>query len=312
LTTQTISVSTSFSDSNPASIRIEEVRRVQGEIHVLSRVFQAAGTYIEIAGTWQATDTVTITAPNLPIRYFQVGGSVPSDGTVGKVESISAFHRERVGGSSELLFSRVDGALSEWRSKIEDRIIERADELYGDSYGKDSKGFWNHWWNARPMNGVEFSLREADSGIGTVQVSTLTTNVQVAGVDEADLYETDGEYLYTISGNEVVVIRVATADSAANVVSRVQLEDTPIAMFLQGDRLTIISSRSTYRRWSPLWMFPIRQCLHLFRKRLSTGCISPREPLGIRSIWSSPTTLPRMCLGSVSFGTPARFCLTQN
>ncbi len=96
------------------------------------------------------------------------------------------------------------------------------------------------------MLGLEFSVIAADTGTTRLQVSTLTTNVQVAGVDEADLYETDGEYLYTISGNEVVVIRVATAESEAEVVSRVQLEDTPLAMFLQGDRLTVISSRNSY------------------------------------------------------------------
>ena len=152
LTTQTITVSAAVKDSNSAYIRIEEVRQVQGEIHVLSRLNNAAAStgtnhLLGAQNLSQVSDSVTVTAPSLPIRYFQVGGSAPSDGTVTKVESVSAFHRQLAGRSSEVLFSRVDAALSDWRDTIEARIIERADELYGDSYGKTSQG-WNHWWSA--------------------------------------------------------------------------------------------------------------------------------------------------------------------
>ncbi len=264
LTAQTITVSATIEDSSSAYIRIEEVRQVQGEIHVLSRLYQtpySGDAWLNFGirsyasqGIYHVMDSVTINAPNLPIRYFQVGGTVPSGGEVTKVESMSSFHRQLNGRSSELLFGRVDAALSQWRDTIEARIIERADELYGDSYGKASPGYWHHWWNVRPMPGAEFQLFATANDTATVRVSTLTTNVQVAGVDEADLYETDGEYLYTISRKEVVVVRAATAESEAKVVSRLQLEDTPLAMFLQGNRLTVISNRDTYTPYgSSVW-----------------------------------------------------------
>lgn len=40
------------------------------------------------------------------------------------------------------------------------------------------------------------------------------TNVQVEGVDEGDIVKTDGEYIYAVNGNGVVIYRAAGAESA--------------------------------------------------------------------------------------------------
>ena len=241
---QTISVSPTVAGSGgDGFIRIEEVRQVGGEIHLLSRVHQ---NQYSAAGTTEVQDSVTVMAPSLPVRYFQVGGAGLANGdpSVTQVESISGFHKQVAGQSSQILFSRVDSNLMEWRNNIETEIIERADQAYKDQFGTTAS---NYWWNVRPMVGMNFSVFAADSaqaGVMSLQVSN--TNVQVQGVDEADIVETDGQFLYTISQNEIVVIRAATATAEAAVVSRMQLTDTPVAMFLQGSRLTVISSRNTY------------------------------------------------------------------
>ncbi|HEV8605386.1 MAG TPA: beta-propeller domain-containing protein [Tepidisphaeraceae bacterium] len=67
------------------------------------------------------------------------------------------------------------------------------------------------------------------------------TNTQVAGVDEADLVETDGQYIYAISGGKLVIISALPADQT-NVVSRTQLEGNVNGMYLSGDRLVVLSS----------------------------------------------------------------------
>ncbi len=243
---QNISVSASVLNSGQGGfIRIEEVRQVGDEIYVLSRVHQDQYGYGS-ATTTDVQDNVSVTAPSLPVRYFQVGGAGLANGdpSVTQVESISGFHKQIAGQSSQILFSRVDSNLMEWRDRIETQIIERADQAYHDQFGTTAI---NYWWNVRPLPGRTFSLFAADSAQGivtTLQVSN--TNVQVQGVDEADIVETDGQFLYTISQNEIVIIRAATATAEAAVVSRMQLTDTPVAMFLQGSRLTVISSRYTY------------------------------------------------------------------
>jgi hypothetical protein len=65
------------------------------------------------------------------------------------------------------------------------------------------------------------------------------TNVQVAGVDEADLTENDGDFLYVLSGGELVITR-ANGESLA-VVSETDFEGQPVGMYLAGNRLTVVS-----------------------------------------------------------------------
>ncbi len=68
------------------------------------------------------------------------------------------------------------------------------------------------------------------------------TNVQERGVDEADMVKTDGKYVYTVSGRELVIARSWPA-SSARVVARYELpaQVTPQQLFLSGDRLVVLS-----------------------------------------------------------------------
>lgn len=71
--------------------------------------------------------------------------------------------------------------------------------------------------------------------------SFSNTNVQVAGVDEADLIETDGEFLYVLSGKELMIVRAGIGEEL-ELVSRVEISGRPVGMYLDGDRLAIVSS----------------------------------------------------------------------
>jgi uncharacterized secreted protein with C-terminal beta-propeller domain len=68
------------------------------------------------------------------------------------------------------------------------------------------------------------------------------TNTQVAGVDEADLVETDGEFLYSIAGKDVVITNAATL----RVVARRAFTGQAVGLYLIGDRLTVISQQSEW------------------------------------------------------------------
>src|SRR4030042_686947 len=41
-----------------------------------------------------------------------------------------------------------------------------------------------------------------------------TTNIQVAGVDEADIVKTDGEYIYLASGNKTIIVQAYPPEQA--------------------------------------------------------------------------------------------------
>lgn len=70
------------------------------------------------------------------------------------------------------------------------------------------------------------------------------TNVQVQGVDEADIVKTDGNYIYTISNNKLVIAR-AFPEERAEILSQLEIKDlSPTEMFIEGDRLLVFGSSS--------------------------------------------------------------------
>jgi len=69
-----------------------------------------------------------------------------------------------------------------------------------------------------------------------------TTNIQVAGVDEADIVKTDGEYIYLVSDNEVFIMKAHPPDEA-EVLSKITFNDTyPGEIFINNDRLAVFGS----------------------------------------------------------------------
>ncbi len=75
---------------------------------------------------------------------------------------------------------------------------------------------------------------------GTTYYST--TNIQVAGVDEADIVKSDGNYLYVISGNIVYIVKAYPPDDG-KVVAKIVLERVcSPQLYINGDRLVVIGS----------------------------------------------------------------------
>jgi len=70
-----------------------------------------------------------------------------------------------------------------------------------------------------------------------------TTNIQVAGVDEADIVKTDGEYLYVFSGGNIYILR-AYPPEQAEVLSKIALGETYAAeIYVNGDKLAVLGNR---------------------------------------------------------------------
>jgi inhibitor of cysteine peptidase len=71
------------------------------------------------------------------------------------------------------------------------------------------------------------------------------TNIQVAGVDEADIVKTDGEYIYLVSGNKTIIVK-AYPPEQAQVLSEIELQGTVIGIFINGDRLVVFEDEIPY------------------------------------------------------------------
>ncbi|MCA9379468.1 beta-propeller domain-containing protein, partial [Candidatus Dojkabacteria bacterium] len=99
-------------------------------------------------------------------------------------------------------------------------------------------------------DGIDLAVPEAardsvTTGAGSAEYST--TNVQVAGVDEADIIKTDGAYIYVATNNAVFIID-AEDPSLENYLAKIDIEDDATArgLFVQGDNLVIFADSYGY------------------------------------------------------------------
>ncbi len=72
-----------------------------------------------------------------------------------------------------------------------------------------------------------------------------TTNIQVAGVDEADIVKTDGKYIYLASENKTIIVK-AYPPQQAQVLSEIELEGTVTGIFINGERLVVFEGGMSY------------------------------------------------------------------
>lgn len=185
----------------------------------------------------EVSASITVDVPaDLPVIEFRIDGA--EGGQAISVDGIADFAERLDGQESEFVYSRVDRELALWREEIRHEMEVQADVLYGDSFGQET-GRDEYWWFPTfPNDDTSFVTRVLIADAAEVS----DTNVQVGGVDEADIVETDGEYIYTLSAGQLVVVSAATAEAESTVVSRTQLGASQnLAMFLFEGRLTIIS-----------------------------------------------------------------------
>jgi inhibitor of cysteine peptidase len=75
-----------------------------------------------------------------------------------------------------------------------------------------------------------------------------TTNVQVAGVDEADIVKTDGEYIYAIANKAVHILKAYPPENAA-LISKITFENNtyPAGLFISSDSSKLVVLGSKYK-----------------------------------------------------------------
>ncbi len=73
-----------------------------------------------------------------------------------------------------------------------------------------------------------------------------TTNIQVEGVDEADIVKNDGKYIYVVSGNKVVILDAYPPEDA-EILSSIEFgSGTPSEIYINGDRLIVFIQDYNY------------------------------------------------------------------
>ena len=112
-----------------------------------------------------------------------------------------------------------------------------------------AQGGWNDGGGDRTTGGIApeagYAPAPATTAAPTSQAARdySTTNVQVAGVDEADFLKNDGKYIYIISGETLAIVEAFPAKDA-KIVSETRINGTPKALFLAKDRLVVFATRA--------------------------------------------------------------------
>ena len=83
----------------------------------------------------------------------------------------------------------------------------------------------------------------AGAGASNQALRYSETNVQVQGVDEADIVKTDGKYIYVVTGKKLVIAEAYPAQDA-KVVSSTELEIQPQEMFIEGNRVLLFGYKN--------------------------------------------------------------------
>ncbi|MEM2913102.1 MAG: beta-propeller domain-containing protein, partial [Candidatus Bathyarchaeia archaeon] len=79
----------------------------------------------------------------------------------------------------------------------------------------------------------------------SMDVGYSKTNIQVEGVDEADMVKTDGRYIYLVSGKSVFIIK-AYPPEGAKLSSQIQVNATVCGIFVNANRLVIFAYSDIY------------------------------------------------------------------
>ncbi|MFP3880463.1 MAG: beta-propeller domain-containing protein [Dehalococcoidia bacterium] len=100
-------------------------------------------------------------------------------------------------------------------------------------------------WKGTVLSPAPESASGADGSSSQSASDYSATNIQVAGVDEADIVKTDGEYIYLASGNKTILVK-AYPPEQARIVSEIELEGTVVGIFINGDRLILFEEEAPY------------------------------------------------------------------
>ncbi len=113
---------------------------------------------------------------------------------------------------------------------------------------KQSQSTSGNYYGGFAGRGVMMAVEEADMDSTASKAAAPTagaadysqTNVQVQGVDEADFVKNDGKYIYTLSGNKLVIVDAYPAEDA-EILSETEIKGRPRDMFVNKDVLVVMA-----------------------------------------------------------------------
>jgi uncharacterized secreted protein with C-terminal beta-propeller domain len=214
-----------------------------------------------------------------------------------------------------------------YTGELRQRLIDEAVARYKDKFDTTTTStYWDDRYYLYGGVNMAFDAAVPRAVAATASTDHSTTNTQVAGVDEADLVETDGNFIYTIRGHQLLVIDVRT-QGQEHIAAIAQLDSSmATGIYLVGNRLVVLSydqaASSSLRisdAWLPskavVWTFDVSDPTSPVRLKTTTftGIVSESRVVGDQlylvvsnnlSLPAPQTTLIRQGMPSQPAGNP--------
>lgn len=216
--------------------------RIEGQNIILSWGEKPTGGYainidqLEVRGdTLAVTYSLQAPAPGemvtQALTYPQATAVIPGKSSLGKVELIRRSTSSRSISESEAGLLPPVGSLDNLK-----RLLDQAT--------KDRRYYLDYTRAEVTLDAVA-----APSGMNQARSKETAqdysgTNVQVSGVDEADVVKTDGNYIYQVNNQAIKIIR-AYPVTKLQVLSTISFTDagfTPLELYVNGNRLVVIGT----------------------------------------------------------------------
>lgn len=124
---------------------------------------------------------------------------------------------------------------------LKQQLIDGMLQRWGSLLGQPARGWYGGMHTFGPM-----TLATITSTTNSISAADYSgTNNQVQGVEEGDLVKTDGQYIYMVSGQDLLVIDARQSDELT-ILSRTNIGDAVQAIYVDGDQVTVISQRQNF------------------------------------------------------------------
>jgi uncharacterized secreted protein with C-terminal beta-propeller domain len=139
---------------------------------------------------------------------------------------------------------------------LKQMLINAALKDHQGQYGQPYYPYYS--WYERGIyapGGLSYDVAGSAASAGTPAPQTAPThsgtNNQVGGVDEQDIVKNDGNFIYVLQDNNLVILNAWPADQT-HIVSTTPIDGWSSGLYLDGDRVTVISDTWVNNQIDPL------------------------------------------------------------
>lgn len=141
--------------------------------------------------------------------------------------------------------------------KVPNKVqIQNVDNLKEDSANLETVGSFENFYQIikekTPLNtdgevwNIEESITADASKYSTTNEMSSTTNTQVENVDEADVVKVDGQYIYYVSYQRIIIIDAQNAESSSKVaeINYKEKKFNPREIYVRNNKLIVIGNET--------------------------------------------------------------------